>query len=120
MAAQVQGFDGGILRLRVSGQLTEAELSAAQERAATLIRRAGTIRILVLVEEFTGWRPGEEWGDFSFQESEDAHIARMAIVGAPEWRDLAMLFTSNGLRPFPIEYFPAKNLAEAEAWLAAC
>jgi hypothetical protein len=42
----------------------------------------------------------------------------MAIIGEEQWRDLTLLFTSQGLRPFPIEYFVPARLAEARAWLA--
>jgi hypothetical protein len=39
----------------------------------------------------------------------------MAIVGDRKWSDLALLFTSQGLRPFPIEYF--EGVDKAQAWL---
>ena len=55
--------------------------------------------------------------DFSFQVAHDDDIERMAIVGDEQWRDLTLLFTSQGLRPFPIEYFAPGRLAEARAWL---
>jgi hypothetical protein len=42
----------------------------------------------------------------------------MAIVGEERWRDLTLLFTSQGLRPFPIEFFTPERLAEARVWLA--
>jgi len=34
-------------------------------------------------------------------------------------RDLALLFTSQGLRPFPVEFFPTDRLAEARSWLVS-
>ncbi len=48
----------------------------------------------------------------------NALLAGMAIVGEERWRDLTLLFTSQGLRPFPIEFFTSGQLAEARAWLA--
>jgi len=47
----------------------------------------------------------------------DASIDRMAIVGDRKWADLALLFTTQGLRPFPIEYFDTADAAGARAWL---
>jgi hypothetical protein len=119
MAAKITGLQDGIITLVVSGQLTQRELAAAQADAARLIHSAGKIRFLVLTEGFQGWERGGQWSDFSFQEAHDAHIERMAIVGEEQWRDLTLLFTSQGLRPFPIEFFAPARLAEARAWLAA-
>ena len=119
MAAKITGLQDGIVTLVVSGHLTQRELAAAQAEAASLIRKAGKIRFLVLAEGFEGWERGGQWSDFSFQEAHDADIERMAIVGEEQWRDLTLLFTSQGLRPFPIEYFPPARLAEARAWLVA-
>jgi hypothetical protein len=118
MPAEISNVQGGTVTLRVSGRLTQQELAAAQARTAGVIGASGGgIRILVLVEDFDGWEKDGQWSDFSFQEAHDAHIARMAIVGEEQWRDLTLLFTSQGLRPFPIEFFPAARLAAARAWL---
>jgi hypothetical protein len=118
MAAEVSGVDGAVVTLTVSGQLTQRELSAAQAEGARIIGSTGPIRILVLAQDFAGWEKGGDWDDFSFQMDHDDHIERMAIVGDEQWRDLTLLFTSQGLRPFPIEYFLPGRLAEARAWLA--
>ena len=41
---------------------------------------------------------------------QDVHIERMAIVGERQWEELALLFTAQGLRTFPIQYFgPAQS-----------
>ncbi|MCL4791829.1 MAG: STAS/SEC14 domain-containing protein [Gammaproteobacteria bacterium] len=119
MAAELVSVDDGLVTLRVSGRLTQSELASLQQRSAGIIRQTGTVRVLVLVEHFEGWEQGGQWDDFSFQEANDPHIARMAIVGDEKWRDLALLFTSKDLRQFPLEYFAADQLAAARAWLAA-
>jgi len=119
MAAEISKVEGGVVTLRVSGRLTQGELAAVQAEAAGVIATAGRIRILVLAQDFAGWEKGGAWSDFSFQTAHDGDIERMAIVGDEQWRDLTLLFTSQGLRPFPIEYFTPLRLAEAKAWLAA-
>lgn len=118
MAAKIKGLHDGILSLVVSGQLTQKELAAIQAETARLITTTGRIRILVLAQDFAGWEKGGTWGDFSFQVAHDDDIERMAIVGDEQWRDLTLLFASQGLRPFPIEYFLPAQLADARAWLA--
>ncbi|MEQ1800874.1 MAG: STAS/SEC14 domain-containing protein [Gammaproteobacteria bacterium] len=119
MTAGISSVEGSVVTLRVSGRLTQRELAAVQAEAAGIIGTAGRIRILVLAQEFAGWEKGGAWSDFSFQMAHDDDIQRMAIVGDEQWRDLTLLFTSQGLRPFPIEYFTPGRLAEARAWLAA-
>lgn len=117
MTAEVVAFAAGIVTLRVSGTLTQAELSDAQRRTADEVGPQGRFNILVLAEKFDGWEEGGEWADFSFQDAHDARIGRMAIVGEERWRDLSLLFTSSALRPFPVEFFPASRLDAARAWL---
>jgi len=119
MTAKITGAHDGILTLVVSGRLTQQELAAAQAEAAGIITATGKVRFLVLAENFEGWEQGGQWSDFSFQQQHDDDIERMAIVGEEQWRDLTLLFTSQGRRPFPIEYFTPGRLAEARAWLAA-
>lgn len=103
--------------MRVSGRLTQRELTNAQAETARIIGASGRIRILVLAQDFAGWEKGGSWGDFSFQTAHDDDIERMAIVGKEEWRELSLVFAAKGLRPFPIEYFTPDRLAEARTWL---
>ncbi len=119
MPADITSVQAGVVTLRVSGRLTQKELAAVQAETAGIMASGGKIRILVLAEDFAGWEKGGQWSDFSFQQDHDDDIVRMAIVGEEQWKDLTLLFTSQGLRPFPIEYFPPARLADARAWLAA-
>jgi hypothetical protein len=118
MSAEIVGNAGGIVTMRVSGTLLEPELASAQKTLANIIRQQGKVRVLVLVEGFEGWGRGE-WNDIEFQERNDPSVEKMAIVGDKKWKDLALLFTAKGLRPFPIEYFAPGEQAKAQAWLAA-
>lgn len=117
MSAEIIGLENGIITVRLSGQLTQADLAALHRETGTLIERLGHVRILVCAENFQGWAAGGAWDDFSFQETYDSRIGRMAIVAAEQWRDLALLFTSNELRSFPIEFFPPERLGDAQAWV---
>lgn len=117
MSAEIIGLENDIITVRLSGQLTQADLAALHGETGTLIERLGHVRILVCAENFQGWAAGGTWDDFSFQETYDSRIGRMAIVAAEQWRDLALLFTSNELRSFPIEFFPPERLGDARAWM---
>jgi len=117
MSAEIIEFTGDILTARISGKLTQPELTALQAGAAALIRKHGKIRFLVIAANFQGWEKGGDWGDISFQLENDEHIVRMALVGEKQWESLALVFTAQGLRKFPIEFFAPANLAQARAWL---
>jgi hypothetical protein len=119
MGAEIANVSGRVLTLKVSGTLTEPELTSMQKAAAAIFATGGKWRILVLTENFKGWERGGSWDDFSFQSDQDAHIERMAIVGERQWEELALLFTAKGLRTFPIQYFGLTQIATAQAWLDA-
>jgi SpoIIAA-like len=118
MSAEIASVAGQVLTVKVSGTLTEPELTSMQASAARIVSTGGRWRVLVLTENFAGWERGGSWNDFSFSDS-DASIERMAIVGDRKWEDLALIFTAKGLRSFPIEFFPPDKLAAAQDWLAA-
>jgi hypothetical protein len=117
MGAEIIDNVGGIVTLRISGQLTQAELAAVQRKIGTLIQHRGKVRALVLVENFKGWAKDGDWGDLSFQLEHDQDIERMALVGDRKWEELAAVFMGKGLRPFPIEFFQPADTAKARAWL---
>jgi hypothetical protein len=118
MTAEIASVAGHVLTVKVSGILTEPELTSMQAAAAKIVGTGGQWRLLVLTENFKGWERGGAWNDFSFSES-DASIERMAIVGDRKWEDLALLFTAKGLRSFPIEFFEPEQQSAAKDWLAA-
>lgn len=117
MSAEIISFSGDILTLKISGRLSEPELRSVQSRAALLIQTHGAVRALVLVENFQGWESKGDWGDLWFQAENDQHIARLAMVGEEKWKELSLIFTAKGMRPFPIEYFAPNEEALALDWL---
>jgi SpoIIAA-like len=119
MGAGITDTSGTIVTVEVTGRLTESELAVVQNRMAEIIREQGKVRILVLTIAFEGWQKSGEWNDFTFQNKNDRYIERMAIVGDEQWKDLSLMFTAKGFRPFPIEYFAPGELARARTWLAS-
>ena len=112
MGAEIANVSGRVLTARVSGTLTQSELTNMQKAAAAIFAADGKWRILVLTENFAGWERGASWDDSSFQSGQDAHIERMAIVGERRWEEL-------GLRTFSIQYFDPAQVVTARAWLVA-
>ena len=118
MSAEIVNVVDGVLTLHVSGKLAHTELLDVQRAAADILRREGPLRLLVLAEGFAGWERAGDWGDISFQAENDGRIERMAIVGDRKWQELALMFTAQGMRPFPIEYFDPTQVDAARSWLA--
>jgi len=111
-------FEPGNLGVfRVSGKLSKIELDRAQGECEAMIQKLGHIKILVIMENFTGWERSEGWEDLSFAEQNDPYIKKIAIVGDAKWRDLSYAFTAKWLRPMPIEYFESDQEAAARRWL---
>jgi hypothetical protein len=117
MSAEIVNVADGVLTVQVTGTLTHVELVELQAAAAEILREQGGLGLLVLAQRFGGSARGGDWGDVSFQSENDGRIAKMAIVGDAKWKELTLMFTGQGMREFPIEYFAEP--ASARAWLTA-
>lgn len=117
MPIQFEADAGNVAVFRISGKLGKAELEDAQRQCEEMIKSAGQIKLLVLLDAFLGWESAKGWEDTSFAERNDPFIQKMAIVGEAEWEDLVLAFTLQGLRPTPIKYFEPQQQALARDWL---
>ncbi len=61
MSANLEQHDDRLCVLRVGGELKKSELDAAQSKFVERIAGAGTVKLLVLLENFSGWERGEQW-----------------------------------------------------------
>ncbi len=117
MSANLEQHDAHLCVLRVSGELKKTELDAAESKFVE-IAAAGTIKLLVLLENFTGWERGEAWGDTDFFFKHRDDFEKIAVVGNPRWEAQVLAFTGAGLRKGPVKFFPETAKSEARAWLA--
>ena len=118
MSAKLEQHPDRLLVLRVGGELKKAELDAVQSRFAERIDATGAVRLLVLLESFTGWERGEQWGEVDFFLTHGDDIEKIAIVGDPRWETEALAFAGAGMRKGPVKFFPETEESEARAWLA--
>ena len=119
MAFTMIDRSGPIISAKVSGELGTSEVSQMQAAALDAMRRCGRISALFILENFKGWKRDENWGDISFMTAQDENIAKIAVVGEEEWRDLIFAFLAKGFRQAAIEYFLPADLPKARAWLGA-
>lgn len=118
MSAEIISHYDGVVTVKVSNVLTYADMMALQPSLLNLLVQMGGAKVLIVTENFQGWSQESAWDDISVMWKNDPLINKMAIVGEKKWQDLALMFTAQGLREFPIEYFAADELSQAETWLA--
>jgi len=108
---------GPIVSAKVSGELSKSEVSQMQAAAVEAIRRCGKISALFILENFRGWKREGDWGDIRFLIEYDKDIAKIAVVGEEEWRELVYAFLAKGFRQAAVEYFAPSDLDKAHQWL---
>jgi hypothetical protein len=86
-------------------QAEKSELDAAQSEFVEKIAGTGTVRLLVLLENVTGWERNEAWGETDFSFSHRNDFERIAVVGNPSWEPQVLAFTRAGLRKRTGEVF---------------
>ena len=118
MSANLEQSDDRLCVLRVGGELKKSELDAAESRFVEIIAGVGAVKLLVLLENFTGWERGEAWGDTDFFFSHRDDFEKIAVVGNPRWEAQVLAFTGAALRKGPVKFFPETAETEARAWLA--
>jgi hypothetical protein len=105
-------------RLTLSGLLTWAEFqSFLSQVEAGNVFASGKVRVLIHLENFSGWEPGDQWGDVSFFFRHDQDIERIAVVGEPRWRDQMQMFLFADYRQAEARFFAETDLEPARAWL---
>jgi hypothetical protein len=119
MSCEIVENSGCLLVVRLKGLLTKPEMETAQKVAIDVIRREGSVRILVLAENFEGWSEKGDWGDISFMMQYDTKIERIAVVGEKKWEDLVIAFTGKGMRSAAVDYFLPAQRAAARTWVLA-
>ena len=119
MAFRVIDENGPIISAEISGELSKSEVGQIQEVALKAIQRSSKISALFILENFSGWKRGEDWGDIRFLTAHDKDIAKIAVVGDEKWRDFIYAFMAKGFREAAVEFFIPADLAGARAWLEA-
>jgi hypothetical protein len=63
MSPNLEQHNDRLLVLRVGAELKKSELDAVQSEFMQKIVGAGTVKFFVLLENFTGWERGADWGE---------------------------------------------------------
>lgn len=108
--------EGNLITVRVSGTLTQEDYDQLIPAWEKEIAEHGSMRMLFLMEDFHGWKPGAAWDDFRFDTKHAKHIERVAMVGEKKWQEwfakIGALFVKDDVR-----YFDLADLSAAERWV---
>jgi hypothetical protein len=119
MPIAIQHERDNLYRVDVHGTLRKAELEQGQADLVVQMDRIGPVRLMFVLNQFEGWDTRDNWSDLSFYATAGQTIERIAIVGDERWRSEALMFAGADLRRAPVEFFTAKAVTDARAWLMA-
>jgi hypothetical protein len=117
MSMTITRDEGPIRRLTISGMARRSDLDQVMHTLEGEIGDRGVVRLLVLLDGFTGWAQTDDWSGLSFYVNHGDQIERIAIVGESRWRDDAMMFALADLRRAPVEFFAPGAIPQALNWL---
>ena len=118
MSMTVSDEGGNLFRIEIRGALNKADFDRCARELKDHIDRVGPVRVLFVLDQFTGWAATERWNDLSFYLTHGDRIERIGIVGDERWRNETLMFAGADLRKAPVRFFPAGYAAVAQTWLA--
>ena len=104
-----------LLVATVGGLVTAGDQAALVVWVRDTLETIDHVRVLILLDRFEGWRADASFTDPTLWLHDDEGVAKMAIVGSPEWRLTTLAFILQPLRRTPIEYFETE--VAARRWL---
>ncbi len=110
--------EGNLVRVEVSGKLTQTDYEALIPCWEQTITRHGTMRMLLVMEKFEGWEPGAAWDDFHFSFRHADKVEKIAVIGEKAWQKWLMKLGAFFLRE-DLKYFDSAELPQAERWISA-
>ncbi|MGV3532286.1 MAG: STAS/SEC14 domain-containing protein [Chthoniobacteraceae bacterium] len=120
MPAKIQRINADTYVLNLSGVVQLSEFEKVLESISPDLGLGVQPRIFAILRDFEGWESGAEWGDLAISFSGESHeIAKIVIVGDPQWEGEALAFAGAGFRRAPVKFFPKGQEAEARTWLEA-
>jgi hypothetical protein len=109
---------GNLLGFKAIGKITKEDYAFLTAEVEAVINEAGTLRLLLDLEEMTG-EEAKAWGpDLKFGHEYRKKIEKMASVGDKKWQK----WLTAVVDPFyarEAEFFPTADRAAAWEWLQA-
>lgn len=119
VTATLRKEPGNLYVLRIGGLVNKATVDNIQAVARRdLEAGAKGLKVLLILQDFRGWKRGDDWGDLEFFAKYEQQIAKLAVVGESRWKDETLLFLGAGRRTGEVRYFSDSQEAAGRAWLA--
>ena len=101
----------------VEGKLSFADQKEVELKARQQIYCDKKAKMLLLVQEFTGWEKEGDWGDMAFMHEYDPYITKIAVVAKERWKDMIFIYLGAGRRQGSVKYFFPDEEQDAREWL---
>lgn len=118
MPTKIELQPNNIFMLRLTGILKGSEFAEAQAAVGSAINAGVKPRILAILDGFQGWERGADWNDLDFMFNQGDAIAKIAVVGEPDWEARLLAFAGAGFRKAPVKFFQSNQLTEARSWVS--
>ena len=119
MIERLKESNGGVIGFKATGKITAEEVEAFEEQIKFLIaeRRNRPIGIVADVSEMEGVDWKARWEEMRFLQKYTNHIARIAVIGADKWEEVAgMAITGTALLQGETVYFHSSESLHAWQW----
>jgi hypothetical protein len=107
---------GKVLEVRVTDKLTHADYQQFAARFEAMLKQYGKLNVLFEMVNFHGVEVAAVWDDIKFDVKHFSDIPRLAMVGDKKW-EKAMSVLSQPFTAAKVQYFDAKAISEARAWV---
>lgn len=101
----------------VHGVLTFDDQREFEMRGRGEIDRSKKVKVLALLDQFSGWGKQGDWGDLTFMHEYDPYIEKIAVVANEKWRDQLLMFLGAGMRQADVKFFFDDEEEDARDWL---
>ena len=82
----------------LAGVVTSDDQADLLQVVRASIRRAGTVRLLIILNAFSGWNPGESLDRAAAWLDDDEGVSKFALVGRREWKLSVLMLLAQPLR----------------------
>ena len=104
-----------LLSATLTGVVTADDQAEVVEWVRAGIRHLGKVKVLIALDDFIGWVPGNSLHSTRSWFKDDELVSHLAIVGSLDWRRTVLMLMAQPIRLLPIRYFETEP--EARRWL---
>lgn len=110
--------DDIVVEVRLDGRINRDEYDACIEKLQDFIDAHGTIRMVEIIDSFTGFDPSTLWEGLKFDFRNIKHISHVAVVSDIGWISPASK-AAGALISTQLRTFDTAHLGAAREWVRA-